>query len=125
MYDIYAFSRQAIGGLIVAVVVKYADNILKGFASSFSIVTSMLLCYWLFDLVPNRYFSIGAVLVLVSMYMYSMDTTTNTIAAPSKVSGPLHLSRVDQSSSSAAVAAATDRLHLESQGPLKRSEVLL
>lgn len=31
---------QAIGGLVVAVVVKYADNILKGFAASFSIVTS-------------------------------------------------------------------------------------
>jgi UDP-sugar transporter A1/2/3 len=37
---VYVTILQAIGGLVVAVVVKYADNILKGFAASFSIVTS-------------------------------------------------------------------------------------
>ena len=52
---------QAIGGLVVAVVVKYADNILKGFAASFSIVTSCLLCYFLFDFKPNILFLTGAV----------------------------------------------------------------
>uniref|UniRef100_A0A0R3RYX1 UDP-N-acetylglucosamine transporter n=1 Tax=Elaeophora elaphi TaxID=1147741 RepID=A0A0R3RYX1_9BILA len=40
---------QAYGGLIVALVVKYADNILKGFAVSFSIILSSLLSYWLLD----------------------------------------------------------------------------
>eukprot|EP01035_Chromulina_nebulosa_P021906 gene21906-28361_t len=34
---ITVIALQAIGGLVVAVVVKYADNILKGFAASFSI----------------------------------------------------------------------------------------
>jgi UDP-sugar transporter A1/2/3 len=33
---------QAVGGLIVAVVVKYADNVLKTFASSFGIVVSCI-----------------------------------------------------------------------------------
>lgn len=37
---------QAIGGLVVAVVVKYADNILKGFAASFSIVSSCTLSFF-------------------------------------------------------------------------------
>ena len=62
---------QAIGGLVVAVVVKYADNILKGFAASFSIVTSLFMCYFMFDFKPNWIFLFGATLVNVSMYMYS------------------------------------------------------
>lgn len=62
---------QAIGGLVVAVVVKYADNILKGFAASFSIVTSCFLSYLVFDFHPNSMFVIGAILVNISMYMYS------------------------------------------------------
>lgn len=62
---------QAIGGLVVAVVVKYADNILKGFAASFSIVTSCILCYFFFDFRPNFLFLVGAVFVNFSMYLYS------------------------------------------------------
>lgn len=64
---------QAIGGLVVAVVVKYADNILKGFAASFSIVTSCILSYLAFDFHPSWIFVLGAVLVNVSMYMYTLE----------------------------------------------------
>ena len=64
---------QAVGGLVVAVVVKYADNILKGFAASFSLVTSCILSYFAFDFHPNFLFLIGAILVNVSMYMYSFE----------------------------------------------------
>jgi len=62
---------QAIGGLVVAVVVKYADNILKGFAASFSIITSCILCIFFFDFKPTFLFVTGAVLVNYSMYLYS------------------------------------------------------
>ena len=62
---------QAVGGLVVAVVVKYADNILKGFAASFSIITSCILCAFVFDWRPTFMFICGAVLVMVSMKMYS------------------------------------------------------
>lgn len=41
---------------------KYADNILKGFAASFSLVTSLLFCYFLLnDFVPSLTFFTGAV----------------------------------------------------------------
>ena len=46
---------QAFGGLVVAAVVKYADNILKGFATSVSIVVSSLVSfYFLGDFEPTR-----------------------------------------------------------------------
>lgn len=63
---------QAVGGLVVAVVVKYADNILKGFAASFSIITSFILTYFWFGFEPTWMFMIGAILVNVSMYLYSL-----------------------------------------------------
>lgn len=72
---IFVILLQSFGGLIVAVVVKYADNILKGFAASFSILTSCVLCYFYFDFVPNVMFLSGAALVNVSMYLYSLPST--------------------------------------------------
>uniref|UniRef100_A0A8P0T9C0 Solute carrier family 35 member A3 n=1 Tax=Canis lupus familiaris TaxID=9615 RepID=A0A8P0T9C0_CANLF len=45
---------QALGGLVIAAVIKYADNILKGFATSLSIILSTLISYfWLQDFVPT------------------------------------------------------------------------
>ncbi|RYY85025.1 hypothetical protein EON63_08065, partial [archaeon] len=67
---IFVIFLQGAGGLIVAVVVKYADNILKSFAASFSIVTACLLTYMFFDFRPGQRFIGGGVLVLVAMYLY-------------------------------------------------------
>ena len=47
---------QAGGGLLVAMVVKYADNILKGFATSLSIIISCCASYFLFGFVVNARF---------------------------------------------------------------------
>ncbi len=61
---------QAVGGLVVAVVVKYADNILKGFAASLSIISSCVVSYVFLDFEPSVPFVLGAVLVLGSSYIY-------------------------------------------------------
>jgi len=63
---------QAIGGLVVALVVKYADNILKGFATSISILFSAIISFWLSDFWPSMQFSCGTGIVLVSVYIYSL-----------------------------------------------------
>lgn len=62
---------QAVGGLIVAVVVKYADNVLKVFATSFSIVISCIISAIFFDFHATMSFVIGASLVVGSTVLYS------------------------------------------------------
>lgn len=62
---------QAVGGLIVAVVVKYADNVLKVFAASFSIVISCVLSAIFFDFHASFAFVVGASLVVVATGLYS------------------------------------------------------
>ncbi|KAJ1544777.1 hypothetical protein HK405_008396, partial [Cladochytrium tenue] len=61
---------QAGGGLIVSLVVKYADNIIKGFATSISIILSSLASVYLFNFSMSRNFVIGAGLVLFATHMY-------------------------------------------------------
>ena len=63
-------SQQALGGLIVALVVRYADNILKGFATSLSIILSCVASVFLFDYVITLTFSAGTLLVMVAIYLY-------------------------------------------------------
>lgn len=62
---------QAIGGLVVAVVVKYADNILKGFSTSLAIVLSCVFSVYLFDFHLTAKFVMGAGLVMGSIFLYS------------------------------------------------------
>ena len=67
----FVICLQSFGGLMVAVVVKYADNILKGFATSAAIILSCIASMYFFDFKLSIQFSIGATLVMISVYMYS------------------------------------------------------
>lgn len=64
---------QALGGLVVALVVVHADNIMKGFGSSISIVSSCALEWLLFDFQPSLRFVLGAGLVNVALYVYQTE----------------------------------------------------
>ncbi|KAG0221705.1 hypothetical protein BGX31_009603 [Mortierella sp. GBA43] len=63
-------ANQALGGLLVAIVVKYADNILKGFATSLSIIISGIISVYFFDFEPSIQFQAGALIVITSTYLY-------------------------------------------------------
>lgn len=65
---------QAGGGLIVGLVVRYADNILKGFATSISIILSSIVSYWLFQFEVSITFGLGALLVVYATYLYGSST---------------------------------------------------
>jgi len=72
-YDFWAWLtilNQAFAGLIVAMVVKYADNILKGFATSVSIILSSIASTFIFDFKITNLFMIGASLVLIGTSCY-------------------------------------------------------
>ncbi|RKO92240.1 nucleotide-sugar transporter [Blyttiomyces helicus] len=64
--------NQAFGGLLVSVVVKYADSILKGFASSISIVLSSIIAAICLNFVPSAEFIVGATVVIAAGYLYSL-----------------------------------------------------
>jgi len=62
---------EAGGGLVVAAVIKYADNILKSFATAVSIVTSTIVSMWVFGFIVSKLFIQGSLLVFVAIGLYS------------------------------------------------------
>ncbi|KII88411.1 hypothetical protein PLICRDRAFT_110757 [Plicaturopsis crispa FD-325 SS-3] len=65
---------QVLGGLVTAMVIKYSDNILKGFATSLSIVISFLASVALFDFQMTFTFILGSVIVLIATWLYNQPS---------------------------------------------------
>ena len=63
---------EALGGLIVSVVIKHADNILKTLATSLSIVTSSVVSYFLLDFRVTGLFVVGAACIFGSIHLYTV-----------------------------------------------------
>lgn len=74
---------QSSGGLLVAVVIKYADNILKGFATSVAIIVSCIASVYLFGTIIDMMFAFGTCLVIVSVIMYSYTPPSAGVKLPS------------------------------------------
>ena len=68
---------QAVGGLLVAAVMKYADNVLKGLAMGVSVVLSTASSMVLFGTPLTSEFVVGATIVLGSVYLFSNDLPQN------------------------------------------------
>lgn len=66
-------SVQVLGGLVTAMVIKYSDNILKGFATSLSIVISFLASIALFNFKMSFTFILGSAIVLVATWLYNQQ----------------------------------------------------
>ena len=62
---------QAAGGLMIAVVVRYTDNIAKAFATSISVIISCIISIFFFDFHPPVIFFLGAMLVGMAVRFYS------------------------------------------------------
>ena len=65
---------QVFGGLIVGMVVKYADNILKNFANALSVIFTVVGAVPLFHQYPSGWFILGVAFVILSVCMYGKST---------------------------------------------------
>jgi len=70
MFVIYLIILQAGGGLLVAIVVKYADNVLKGFATSVAIILSCIVSILFLDFYLSIQFAFGTSFVIASIFLY-------------------------------------------------------
>jgi len=88
---------QALGGIVVAVVVKFADNIAKGFSTGISIVVSCALSAVFLDFEMSFTYAVGASCVLLSIQIYSCggDSRSSQEEATDKW-GPSTAERGDQ-----------------------------
>lgn len=70
---------QAAGGLLTAVVIKYAGNMLKSFATSLSLMSTSLIQIPLFGYDPSEFFWVGLALVCTATMMYSLGGANGRI----------------------------------------------
>jgi drug/metabolite transporter (DMT)-like permease len=71
----------ALGGLLVAVVVKYADTVIKGFATSSSIILTSAAGWLWFDTPLTPYFVLGSFVVIISLLNYTFATDAQPFSA--------------------------------------------
>lgn len=72
-YDNYTWAVifvQAGSGFVIASVIKYADNILKGFATAVSIILSAYLSTFIFNFTITFQFLVGTMVVVCSVFLY-------------------------------------------------------
>jgi UDP-sugar transporter A1/2/3 len=81
----FTVAQNALGGLLVAVVVKYADNILKGFACSLAIIITCVASIFIFDFSLSLQFCSGAALVIGSIFLYGYQPPVSKIVSSEKV----------------------------------------
>lgn len=66
----YMMVNNALGGLLVAIVIKYADNILKGFACALATIVATFASVPLFGYQIGALFVCGVLVVLYSVLLY-------------------------------------------------------
>lgn len=62
---------QAGGGMLVAAIIKYADNVLKGLATGVSVCVATGMSFLLFGTHISSQFLVGAAFILTSVYFFS------------------------------------------------------
>jgi len=81
----------------VAATIKFADNILKTFATAISIVLSCLLSYFLFgDLNLTLSFTLGTIVIIVATLLYGKASTTQSEEEKKSNESATHVNRSNE-----------------------------
>jgi len=107
---------QAVGGLLTAVVIKFAGNILKGFATAIALLSTSLLAIPLFHFRPSAIFWVGLVAVSAATMMYSTNPVTTLVK---RCTQPELLEQSRQLSKLAKVEAAAEPIVAAEEGTEK------
>uniref|UniRef100_A0A803WE68 Solute carrier family 35 member A1 n=1 Tax=Ficedula albicollis TaxID=59894 RepID=A0A803WE68_FICAL len=83
-YVWFVIFLASVGGIYTSVVVKYTDNIMKGFSAAAAIVLSTVASVILFGLQITVTFVLGALLVCISIYLYGLPRQDTTKIQPSE-----------------------------------------
>ena len=67
---------QSIGGIIVAICIKYADNILRTFSQTVAVILGAFGSYFLFDFHFTLSFNVGMVFVGLAIVLYGHQAKT-------------------------------------------------
>jgi len=73
---------KALGGLLVAAVVKYADNVLKTYATAIAIVLTCILTCVNTRVMPTAVFVQGMAMVIASIFLYNFAQPPPAAAPP-------------------------------------------
>lgn len=88
-------ATHAVGGLLVAAVVKYADNILKGFATAIATVLSGVYAAIFWQYLPTFEFVLGCTAVFASVILFHVAEKKN-VSMKDETPGTSHNNSKDQ-----------------------------
>ena len=72
---------QVAGALLTAVVIKFAGNVLKTFATVLALLCTCVISMLLFDFHPTSLFAAGVATTAISVWLYSRPKDIGTVAA--------------------------------------------
>ncbi|KAK1739550.1 nucleotide-sugar transporter [Skeletonema marinoi] len=116
---ILVITLEAGGGLVVAAVIKYADNILKSFATAVSIVTSTIVSMWVFGFIVSKLFIQGCLLVFLAIGLYSRTEGASNSITTDRTEEEAPSSRSDKR-----LPAQTSEIAMMSVNSRRSSDVL-
>ncbi|EAL49481.1 UDP-N-acetylglucosamine transporter, putative [Entamoeba histolytica HM-1:IMSS-B] len=90
IYTLIMIFVMSVGGILVALVMTYADVIVKGFAVSVAIVCTTTLSYFIFNTPISFEFCLGAIGVLISISNYNDQRASWSYQNPEPVIGESH-----------------------------------